>query len=85
MSYVTFRDKERALMLLHREQYLVRKVSGGEVLATWDAAEKTFRRLAAERGAPRGSVIEPETVAAVATARSPGAEGTRNQWTPIEK
>jgi hypothetical protein len=85
MTYVTFREEKRAITLFHREQYLVRQVSGNEVLARWDAVERQFCRLAASRSAPRGSVIERETIAAVATARSPGASQTRTQWTPVEQ
>jgi hypothetical protein len=84
MTYVTFKD-ERAITLLHGEQYLVRLLNGHEVLAKWDANARQFGRLSASRSAPRGSVIERETIAAVATARSPGASQTRTHWTPVDK
>jgi hypothetical protein len=83
-DYATYRDR-RVITLVHDEQYLVRKVTGGEVLASWDAVDQRFRQIAAGRNTPRGAVIEEGTVAAVATARSPGMKGSRSQWTPIDQ
>lgn len=83
-DYATYRDR-RVITLVHDEQYLVRKVCGGEVLARWDAVDQQWRQIAAGRNTPRGAVIEAGTVAAVATARSPGMKGSRSQWTPIEQ
>jgi hypothetical protein len=73
------------MTLVHGEQYLVRTVAGAEVLARWDGIDRQFRQIAAGRNMPRGSVIEAGTVAAVATARSPGMKGSRSQWTPIDQ
>jgi hypothetical protein len=83
-DYATYRDR-RVITLVHDEQYLIRTVIGGEVLASWDAVDKQWRQIAAGRNTPRGTVIEAGTVAAVATARSPGMKGSRSQWTPIDQ
>jgi hypothetical protein len=83
-DYATYRDR-RVITLVHNEQYLIRRVTGGEVLASWDAVDKQWRQIAAGRNTPRGTVIEAGTVAAVATARSPGMKGSRSQWTPIDQ
>jgi hypothetical protein len=81
-NYATFREVYR-LMLSDREQYLVRTIRGSEVLARWDATERQFRRLAATSDAPRNEPIPSDLVAAVATARSPGSQGTRTRWCPF--